>query len=138
MNNNRSVKPFIILASIFLGVSFMFLLFELLANYECLKIIAENHENNNNLGEAIGQAIGVGFSYIFTVAAGIFAAAFSIPVIPFSIVILVRQKKNPAAAIVFLVLAALIIIVSIAIMFILPYGNHGDSSSYISSSSASY
>lgn len=133
MNNNRPVKTFIILGSIFLGVALIFILFELYLNFESMRLVAESkNAQGESFGTALGRAIGVGFLYIYAVASGITGIVFSIPVIPFSITILTRQKNN-VCGIIFLVLAILFIIAAIGTMFILPYSNSSASSSYVSS-----
>lgn len=125
----KSNKTFIILSSIFLGVATIAFLLELYLNYECMRIIYMNsQESNHTLGEAIGDAVTVGFTYILTVMAGILAAGFCVPVIPFSAVMLKREKGAPYA-IVFLIVSLVVLIVAIGMMFIAPMQSSGSSSS---------
>ena len=125
----KSNKSLIILSSIFLGIATIMFLLELYTNYECMRIIyANSQESNHTLGEAIGDAVTVGFTYILTVLAGIVTVGITIPVIPFSAVMLKREKNAPYA-IVFLVVATVFIVVAIGTLFFVPMQSSGGSSS---------
>lgn len=132
----RSNKTFIILSSIFLGVALIAFLFELYLNYGAMRIIYEANHRANDFGEAVGSAVGAALLYVLAVCTGIVSASLSIPVIPFSIIML-RREKNAPYAIAFLVIAIALIVASIAMMFVMPLANQGSaqtSSSLISSS----
>lgn len=125
----KSNKSLIILSSIFLGIATIMFLLELYTNYECMRIIyANSQESSHTLGEAIGDAVTVGFTYILTVLAGIVTVGITIPVIPFSAVMLKREKNAPYA-IVFLVVATVFIVVAIGTLFFAPMQSSGSSSS---------
>ena len=132
----KSNKTFIILSSIFLGVALTAFLFELYANYGALQVIRDvAQQEKQTLGQAIGNAISVGVLYFFTVFAGIISLGLCIPVVPFSIIMLNREKNAPYA-IAFLVLATMFIVLAIGVMFIVPLRENGASqaaSSYSSS-----
>ena len=136
----RANRTFIILSSIFLSIAFLALMFEFYTNYECMRVLYQaSQEEKRNLGTAIGQAISVGLTYVLTIFTGVIAVGFSIPVIPFSAVMLKREKNAPYA-IVFLIFATIFLVVAIGMMFVVPLQNTGGSSSsyYSSAQPTSY
>lgn len=123
-------KVFIILSSIFLGTALLMLLFEIYLNSQCLLLIRDSSRGSQNFGEALGKAIGMGFIYVILICTGIITAGISIPVIPFTAVMMSRDKGSVGYALTMMLFAIIFIIASIAIMFIVPaYSSTANASS---------
>ena len=112
----KSNRTFIILSFIFTGVAITGLLLEALCCYSSFELINESN-STNDFGEALGRGLGAAFTYLYLVCIGIMTIGFAIPVIPFSIVMLTRNKKA-GYAIAFLVVAIIIIVLAISMFYV--------------------